>query len=273
MWNLWQRSNKLLINKLLFFCGLFCSQLLSAQTACIIEEKNGKSLVQEGDCYKRYSPCSTFKIAISLMGFDSGVLVGEKCPNWDYKNEYVDWLGKWKQPHDPIMWFANSCVWYSQKITKQIGIQHFIEYVKKLEYGNGDISGDKGQNNGLTKSWLSSSLAISPIEQVEFMKKLVSGELAVSKKAQEMTKNIMFVEDIQEGWKLYGKTGCGFQLNDDSSKTDRQIGWFVGFASKENNIITFAYLIEDDDKQDRYASLRAKLALKDKLTKFLTIID
>ncbi|WP_410526378.1 penicillin-binding transpeptidase domain-containing protein [Rickettsia rhipicephali] len=27
---------------------------------------------QEGNCESRYAPCSTFKIAISLMGYDDG---------------------------------------------------------------------------------------------------------------------------------------------------------------------------------------------------------
>jgi beta-lactamase class D len=28
-----------------------------------------------------------------------------------------------------------------------------------------------------------------------------------------MTKNILYVEDLPDGWKLYGKTGSGWLLN------------------------------------------------------------
>ena len=60
------------------------------------------------------SPCSIFKIAISLMGFDSGILLDDTHPTCDFKPGYVDCLERWKQPHNPKMWLANSCVWYSQ---------------------------------------------------------------------------------------------------------------------------------------------------------------
>ena len=78
----------------------------------------------------------------------------------------------------------------------------------------------------------------------------------------------MFVEDLLNGWKLYGKTGNGSQLNANGTKIkDRQVGWFVGFACKGMQTMTFAYLIVDDDKQETVASLRAKSALKTELTK------
>ncbi|HBX3937445.1 TPA: hypothetical protein MH011_29220 [Klebsiella pneumoniae subsp. pneumoniae] len=43
-----------------------------------------------------------------------------------------------------------------------MGVDRFTEYVKKFEYGNQDVSGDSGKHNGLTQSWLMSSLTISP---------------------------------------------------------------------------------------------------------------
>ncbi len=46
----------------------------------------------------------------------------------------------------------------------------------------------KGKNNGLTNAWLSSSLEISPEEQIAFLQKLAADQLPVSLKAQEMTK-------------------------------------------------------------------------------------
>ena len=46
-------------------------------------------------------------------------------------------------------WMKNSCVWYSQIITnKELGLEKFRDYVTKFDYGNRDISGDKGKNNG-----------------------------------------------------------------------------------------------------------------------------
>ena len=111
---------------------------------------------------------------------------------------------------------------------------------------------------------------ISPNEQVAFLKKLINNELPVSIKAQQMTKNIMFVEDLPNSWKLFGKTGNGFQLNhDESERSEKQIGWFVGFVSKDDRSVIFAYLIVDDEKMESSASLRARDALKTKLKEIL----
>ena len=53
---------------------------------------------------------------------------------------------------------------------------------------------NKGQNNGLTNSWLSSSLKISPEEQIVFLQKLLDNKLPVSLKSHYMTKNILYTD-------------------------------------------------------------------------------
>ena len=134
--------------KVLYFkiLGLILCTLAIASNAyakeCFIASKNNKLIHVEGGCDKRYPPCSTFKIAISLMGFDSGILVDETHPTWDFKSGYVDWLERWKQPHNPKLWLANSCVWYSQIITQKLGMKRFTEYTKLLNYGNQDTSAE-----------------------------------------------------------------------------------------------------------------------------------
>ncbi len=250
------------------FC-LFFSISLRAED-CFMLSKNNKIIHQEGVCDKRYTPASTFKIAISLMGFDSGILIDEANPLWNFKPCYVDWLDRWKQAHNPKMWLANSCVWYSQIITKKLGVTRFAEYTKRLNYGNCDVSGDKNTDNGLTNCWLSSSLLISPKEQINFINNLILNKLPINIDAQERTKNIMFQETMPNNWRLYGKTGNGSQLDENGIKIkDRQVGWFVGFISKGKENVSFVYLIIDNEKQDTYASLRAKEALKNKLEKIV----
>ena len=148
--------------------GLILCALAIASNAyakeCFITSENNKLIHVEGACDKRYPPCSTFKIAISLMGCDSGILIDETHPTWDFKSGYMNWLERWKHPHNPKMWLANSCAWYSQVITKKFGEKQFSDYTRRFAYGNQDTSGDKGMNNGLANCWLSSSLAISPKE-------------------------------------------------------------------------------------------------------------
>lgn len=220
-----------------------------AKTKCFLVYENGRELAREGDaCKSRHSPCSTFKIAIALMGYDAGILIDEHHPLLPFKAGYLDWNPAWKKPHDPMMWMKNSTVWYSQVVTKKLGEKKFQAYLKKFNYGNQDASGDASMNNGLTESWLSSSLKISPKEQILFLQKLLDEKLPVSKQAQEMTKNIIFVQEI-EGWKIFGKTGSGdFYDANGELNPKKQIGWFVGWATKDDRSVIFAHYVEDEEK-------------------------
>lgn len=201
------------------------------------------------------------------MGYDAGFLIDETHPEIPFKEGYDDYLEVWKQPHTPQDWMKNSCVWYSRLITQELGYEKFHDYIIKFDYGNQDASGDKGKDNGLTNAWLSSSLEISPEEQAIFVQKLVNKKLSISEKAVEMTKNILFIEDFADGWKLYGKTGSGNRLNEDRTTKlkDRQIGWFVGWLQKNDRIVFFVNFIEDTEHHDSYASLRSRAAAKAKL--------
>lgn len=125
----------------------------------MINSKSGGSLLEIGPHIdKRMIPCSTFKIALSLMGFDSGILQNENNPVWLFKKGYDDFLESWKSPQTSQSWMKNSFVWFSKLLAARLGIQKFEYYLAVLDYGNQDSSG------GLTNAWLSSSLKISPRE-------------------------------------------------------------------------------------------------------------
>ncbi len=91
----------------------------------------------------------------------------------------------------PSSWMRWFMPWYSQILTQKIGMKKFQEYINKLIYGNKDLSGDNGQNNGLTDSWLSSSLKIIPYQQIEFIEKLAKNELQFSKESQMKAKDLI----------------------------------------------------------------------------------
>ena len=234
---------------------------------CFIAKEKNLVIEQEGICSKRYSPASTFKIAISLMGYNENILIDEEHPKLPFKKGYFDRREKWKQSHTPSLWMKNSCAWYSQVLTSKIGMEKFKEYLAKFHYGNQDVSGDKGKNNGLTRSWLSSSLEISPEEQTIFLQNLIDDKLLVSPKAHEMTKNIIFVEELLDGWKLYGKTGFCSVLSEDSMQTldGRHNEWFVGWIEKDHDTIVFASYLEHSDKYYNPANKEAKVVAKEKL--------
>jgi beta-lactamase class D len=232
--------------------------------------QNNHILIQEGKIAKRYSPCSTFKIFLSLIGFEEKILIDEQSPVWPFKPEYEAFLESWKDPQNPTSWMKNSCVWYSQVLTKLLGMEKFKCYVTKFSYGNMDLSGDTGQNNGLTNAWLSSSLEISPLEQLMFLENLLNGKLPVGEHARDMTKKILFVEELKNGWHLYGKTGSGYLLNEKREKTQIKHGWFIGWIEKEGRKIIFVHHIEDAKVEEGHAGPRAKEQAKIKLIKMIT---
>ena len=244
---------------ILSLCTIFSAPAF-ASSNCFMASENNKIIEQTGDCKTRHTPCSTFKIAISLMGYDDGFLTDETHPELPFKTGYPDFLEAWKEPHNPQKWLKNSCVWYSQAITQKLGAKKFSAYVKKFNYGNLDVSGDAKKNNGLTEAWLGSSLEISPQEQVQFLQKLLDGKLPVSEKSHQMTQNILFAEDLQNGWKLFGKTGSC-----DSTDKINQTGWFVGWIEKENRKIIFANYLEDQEKPDYSGGKRSKEQAKKRL--------
>ncbi|MDF3054180.1 MAG: bla [Gammaproteobacteria bacterium] len=254
----------------LIFTCLFSSAAY-AEAKCFLAKEHDQIVKQEGDCKTRHSPESTFKIPLSLMGYDANILIDEAHPEWPFKKDYDLAVNVCKEPHNPRTWMRDSCVWYSQVLTQKLGVEKFREYVTKFNYGNQDVAGDKGKQNGLTHAWLSSSLEISPEEQTIFLQKLIDHNLPLSSKAHDMTKKNMFVQELWGGWKLYGKTGSGQQLNSGrSKKLDLKHGWFIGWIEKDGRTLTFASHITDDKKQEIFGSFRAK---NEALIKLWYLID
>ncbi len=241
-----------------------------AANNCFIAQENDKVLQEEGDCQSRYAPQSTFKIALSLMGFDSGILQDEKHPSWPCGKGCDHYINVCKGEHNPGTWMRDSCLWYSRLLTGKLGMERFRSYITQFRYGNMDLTGDKGQNNGLSHAWISSSLQISPKEQIEFLKDIIGHKLAIAQEAYDKTKNIMFIQEMSGGWKLYGKTGNGSQLNQLGNKTDLQHGWFVGYIEKGRRRIIFASHIAYNEKQSTFASFRAR---NEALIKLWYLID
>src|SRR5690606_23260865 len=73
-----------------------------------VEMGSTAPLVREGRCDERISPASTFKIAISLMGFDAGILEDRDHPEWPFREGYADWMPIWRQPATPETWLRDS---------------------------------------------------------------------------------------------------------------------------------------------------------------------
>ncbi len=84
---------------LFLFSFILCAGTSWANQQCFLAKENSKVLKSEGDCAIRYAPESTFKIALSLIRFDSGILKRDSRSSWflpegadPYINVYKDYL-------------------------------------------------------------------------------------------------------------------------------------------------------------------------------------
>jgi beta-lactamase class D len=226
----------------------------SAHVVCtaVADAGTGKLVIEQGECKRRVTPASTFKIAISLMGYDSGFLIDEHHPVLPYREAYIDWGIDARQAADPARWMRDSVVWFSQQVTQSVGKARFADYTSRFQFGNADVSGDS-THDGLTLSWINSSLQVSPLEQLGFLNKVVNRQLGVNRHAYDKTYAITKIAGNHGGWEVHGKTGS-------SGSSAGGWGWFVGWTSKGGRTFTFARLIQDDDSQPKAvgAGLRAR---------------
>lgn len=228
-------------------------------TVCeMIIDGKGRSIVQEGKCDRRVSPASTFKIPLSLMGFDSGLLQSAHSPKMPVKKSYQIYLPEWGQPTDPQRWMRYSVVWYSQEIVAKLGSSKLSTYLDRFDYGNRDMRGHKGADP-MKGFWIGSSLKISPKEQLQLMRRLMQADLNVSSGAMEKTREIMDLGVQANGWQLYGKTGSATPRNADGKRQSGEaFGWFIGFAQKGDRQIAFTKLVQSGRKEKKSLGLMAK---------------
>jgi beta-lactamase class D len=178
-----------------------------------------EKVIGEERCRERLSPCSTFKVPLAVMAFDSGILKDE--------NEVLKWDGKINErevadhDHNAKTWMRDSIVWFSQRLMPQLGEEKLKKYLHIFHYGNEDMSA------GLTHAWLVApddegpALKISAYEQVAFMKALWTGKLLASDRSMRITRDITYLGTSPKGFKSSGKTGS----NNYGDK--RRLGWFV----------------------------------------------
>lgn len=211
------------------------AQIFAGKNACfILYDLNKKKTVEEYNskrCQERIAPNSTFKVPLSLMAFDKGVITESTVFKWDGKKREME---SWNQNQTPRTWEQYSVLWVSQQITPKLGMRTIKDYLAKFNYGNQDFSGDKGKNNGLTHAWLSGSLKISGEEQLKFLINMHNYNLGISHAAIDNTmQNIYLGKLTDDGWNWYGKTGSGRRNTTYQGKAERvRDGWFVGYLEK-----------------------------------------
>ena len=190
-------------------------------------------------------PASTFKIPNSLIALETGV-VGDPDKDIFKWDGVVRSIEAWNRDHTMRSAIAASAVPVYQEIARRIGAERMQKYVDLFEYGNRDIGG------GIDQFWLTGNLRIDPIQQIDFVDRLRRGVLPVSKRSQELVRDILSVTKSGDAV-IHAKTGLlGAEVGKPS------LGWLVGWAEKGTARTVFALNL--DIREPRHVADRMKLA-------------
>lgn len=234
----------------------------------MVDAASGATVVREGSCDAHVTPASTFKIAISLMGFDSGVLQDARTPVLPYRASYASANPATRHDTDPAGWLRESAVWYSQQVTARLGAAAIRRYVQAFGYGNGDLASVAGVDDAIALSEVSPTLRISPREQTVFLRKVVNRTLPLSAHAYDMTARLLDAGTPTNGWTVYGKTGtASVRRPDGSADADEDIGWYVGWIVRDGRTLVFARLLQRRVDNDHYAGALTRAAFLGELAR------
>ena len=168
---------------------------------------------------KRIPPDSTYKIYDALLGLESGIITPEHS-SMAWNGEHFSYSA-WENDQDLNSAMQNSVNWYFQTMDSQLGLNKIQEFLNEIEYGNQTTS------SNLKLYWSDFSLKISPIEQVELLKKFNTNGFHLHSQNVLSVKNAIKIVGTSDGT-FYGKTGTGCIDGQDIN------GWFIGYWLQNN---------------------------------------
>lgn len=197
-------------------------------------EENTYNIYNKELIDEQIPPYSTFKIINSLMGLSQNITTSADSKlGYDGK---IYWKEEWNKDITFKEAFKESCVWYYEKIMDSLDKEYVQNTLNDLNYGNRDISA--WNENGHNTYWISSSLKISPMEQVKVLETIFEGKSSFEPNDINLVKDFMLVES-NENYSVYGKTGSAKDTN----------AWFTGFIEKNDKKTYFTVRIDDENQK------------------------
>ena len=204
----------------------------------------------QAQAQQAYPPGGTFKIFLSLVGFETGNI---QSPGIDV----TELKTTWKPEREAKAAYKASTVHYYEILSHNIGVSEIKNWMDKVQYGNADTTG------GIPDFWQNGGLKISSDAQVDFIRKLYEHKLPFSEGNIEKVKGMMEITDTM-GYSLKGKTGWAEEDNAD-------IGWFVGYIETKEDTFFFANCIQSTDPGNPYFE-NARMDIAYKIFQNLKII-
>ncbi len=197
---------------------------------------------------KRRLPASTFKIVNSIIGLETKVVTDKGIQfRWDNNQ---DRRKMWRKNFDLHGAFHASCLPCYQELARDVGLVTMRQYVGRLSYGHMIVD-----SSSLDNFWIKGESGISQVEQIDFLQRLYNHQLPVSVSTLNKMKKLMVI-DSNANYKLSGKTGWGFQNDQDN-------GWFVGYIEKDEDVYFFATNVTPKEtfNMSRFAKIRYAVTL------------
>lgn len=176
---------------------------------------------------QRFSPASTYKIPHTLFALQSKVVKDEfDVIVWDKRQRGNP---AWDKDQDLRSAMRSSTVWVFERFAQMIGLPQERKWMQQIGYGNAATS-------GTAPFWVAGDLAISAIEQLEFLQKLYRNALPFDLAHQRLVKDLM-IHEAGSNWILRAKTGW-----------TGSIGWWVGWVERPDGAVFFAMNIDTPNR-------------------------
>lgn len=196
-------------------------------------------------CAEGFLPASTFKLLNALIALETGVIADE--------NTVIPWDGtvysieSWNQDQTLTTAMADSVVWAYQEMADRIGPERMQEYVDAVGYGNADIT-----RNPLS-FWLDGDLRISADQQIDFLRRLYSGDLPFSARSMEIVRRITIVEQTED-YIFHAKAGSTVMPDGTG------IGWYIGYLEEGGDVYFFALNLSSPGLTGEQMQARSEIA-------------
>ncbi|MDE6365468.1 MAG: BlaR1 family beta-lactam sensor/signal transducer [Lachnospiraceae bacterium] len=198
----------------------------------------------------RVAPVSTYKIYSALLGLETGLISPEQSQiAWNGQNYRYD---TWNTDQTLRTAMQNSVTWYFQTLDQSAGLPAIRNFIRKIGYGNQTV----GENPA--SYWGDSSLLISPIEQVELLRKFYENQFGFAPENVETVKDSLRLYTAENAT-LYGKTGTG------EENGQNVLGWFIGYLEKDGKVYYFAVNIQNEKDTDGTAATALTLEILEAL--------
>jgi len=121
------------------------------------------------ECALKSAPASTSKVAHALIALEAGVVTDPLAlVPWDgTKQPYP----AWEKPQSLDSAMKSSVLWFYRRTAGRIGRERMVASLERFGYGSDGYEGEQ------TSFWLNGDLAVSPLEQLDFLSRLVTYKL------------------------------------------------------------------------------------------------